>query len=170
MVNAKKGQMQISFGMIFSIIIIIAIIAVAVYVIIYFLNLNKCTETGTFKQKLQERIDQAYSGGKTLGGFDVATLPSAVKYVCFGNYGNGYLGQATNDERTAYQGLVRYANPDINMYIYPPGSGCNKGLSTFELEHIQTVQDKFFCVKVNDGKASIKISKSVEDALVTISK
>ena len=52
----KRGQLQISFGMIFSIILIIAFVALAVYVIMIFLDTGKCANTGLFKNDLQQEI------------------------------------------------------------------------------------------------------------------
>ena len=49
----KRGQLQISFGMIFSIIIIIAFVAVFIYAITIFMGWKRCAETGLFKEDLQ---------------------------------------------------------------------------------------------------------------------
>ena len=57
----KKGQIDISFGMIFSIIIIIATVAIGFYVITYFLNLSSCTKVGLFWNSLNEEVDKAWN-------------------------------------------------------------------------------------------------------------
>ena len=56
----KRGQIQISFGMIFSIIIIIAIVAVSIYVITIFLDFNKCGKVVLFYEDLEEEIQKAW--------------------------------------------------------------------------------------------------------------
>ena len=52
----KKGSIELSFGMIFSIIMIIAIVGVATYAIVSFLELGKATELSLFHQKFQETL------------------------------------------------------------------------------------------------------------------
>ena len=56
----KRGQIDISFGMIFSIILIIAVVGVAFYVINNFIELKKCTEIGLFYDDLKKYIDEAW--------------------------------------------------------------------------------------------------------------
>ena len=81
----KKGQIDISFGMIFSIIIIIATVAIGFYVITYFLNLSSCTKVGLFWNSLNEEVDKAWNSdiAQTVYTKDV---PSGITHVCFGNF------------------------------------------------------------------------------------
>ena len=56
----KKGQMKISFGMIFSIILIVVFIAVAVYAIIKFLDVQHTIQIESFKKDLQDDINDTW--------------------------------------------------------------------------------------------------------------
>ena len=78
----KRGQFQISFGMLFSIILIIAFVAVAIYVIMFFLKMKKCSEISLFVKDLQEKIDRAWSSEESDFLF-TRSLPSGIKKVCF---------------------------------------------------------------------------------------
>ena len=57
----KRGQIQLSFGMIFSIIIIIATLAVGSYVIYYFWQLNNKLECQLYKNEIQKQIDKIWA-------------------------------------------------------------------------------------------------------------
>src|SRR3989338_2426588 len=57
----EKRGLELSFSMIFSIIVIIAIVAVAFYMISYLLKLKNCTELGLFGRDLQDTIDRAWN-------------------------------------------------------------------------------------------------------------
>ena len=78
----KKGQMQISFGMIFSILLVICFISFVIYVIIYFLNFSDKVRIEQFEQEIQESIDKIWrsvQGSKTVK----LGLPKKIEKVCF---------------------------------------------------------------------------------------
>ena len=162
----KKGQLQISFGMIFSIIIIIATIAIAVYVIIYFMNVQKCVNAGYLYEGLDKKIDGAWKGGiaREIVQLDA---PAGIEKVCFGN-----LSQvATSEASSIYNELKNEPylfRSNANVFLYPPGKACESALAYHKLNHART--DKFFCASVNKkGQINITIEKGVFDALVKIS-
>lgn len=159
----KKAQMEISFGFIFAIIVIAAIIAVAVYVIIHFLNLSKCSQTGLFYSDLQGEIDKAWAGSMTSKQFS-GTLPSNLKSVCFGSLKSNPISDFIAEQNE----LKKFQNLDKNVFLYPNTKACSAQLSNYKLEHIKV--DRFFCVPVSSGKVSIKISKNETDALVTLTR
>ncbi len=78
----KKGQMKLSFGMIFSIILIIVFISLAVYVIYKLVGIQKNAEIGMFVTDLQEHIDALWNSPKGLQEQDYR-LPSKINSVCF---------------------------------------------------------------------------------------
>ena len=86
----EKRGLELSFSMIFSIIVIIAIVAVAFYMISYLLKLKNCTELGLFTRELQETVDRAWNADSSSELFE-RTLPSFVDKVCVGS-----LEQGTN--------------------------------------------------------------------------
>lgn len=161
--HKKKAQLDISFGFIFGIIVIIAIIAISFYVITHFLRLSKCTQTGTFYSDLQAEVDNAWAGSiisKTFSG----SLPSNIQSVCFGNL---TLGNPSNVDKPKYEALIRFKNLGKNTFLYPANAACNSQLANYNLNNAKI--SRFFCSNNNDGKVSIKISKNATDDLVTIS-
>lgn len=119
MKRGRKGQININFGMIFSIILIIAFIAVAVFAISKFLTIKKCSETGLFKQDLQNSIDRAWSSEGTSQNFDIH-LPSNLDYVCFVDLARGRRGE----DADKYEELERVGASDVNMFFWPLKKAC----------------------------------------------
>jgi len=158
----KRGQIQISFGMIFSIIIIIATVAVGFYVITYFLNLSSCTKIGLFWNSLEKEIDKAWNSDMTQTVFK-AEVPSGITYACFGNFSQMPLSDA---DKKMFLELKDYGSPGRNAYLYPAGKACD--LAFYSLKHAKS--DNFFCVPAKSGVVSIKLSKTSFDALVKLSK
>jgi len=146
----RAGQMQISFGMIFSIIIIIAVMAVAFYTIRYFLGFKSCTDVGLFYNDLQEIVDDAYRA--SAGYYDTFTgsLPKDVKKVCIGN-----MSSNSGEFRNEYNSLERIRHKG-NLFLYPLNSGC-EDLTFYKLDNIEKTE--FFCVDVLNGKVNIDIRK-----------
>lgn len=162
MKKKKRGQIQISFGMIFSIIIIIATLAVAFFVITHFLNLSGCTKTSLFWNSLKGEVDKAWGGDFTQEVYS-ADLPSGITKVCFGNF----TQMPYDEDKALFEELEMYEKSGRNSYLYPPEKAC-EGLAFYNLEHIVT--DKFFCVPVKSGKMSVKLSKTSLDVFVKLSK
>lgn len=161
MKSEKRGQLEMSFGMIFSIIIIIATIGVAFYVISHFVKVNNCAQIGIFYQDLQERVDKAWQEDRTQGTF-TGKLPGSVEQVCFGNFTQSY--DPKDEEEFEY--LKRYRNEEVNLFLYPPVSACGNDLATYNLKHSRA--DKFFCISPKKGELVLKVTKDVSDILVKI--
>jgi len=169
--NDKKGQevMGMSFGVIFSIIIIIAIIGVAAYAIVHFIGLKKCADTGFFYRDLQDEINRAWTAG-TGRYVDAITIaaPSGITHFCFGNLSftstlPPFIPQQTELKRLTQFGL------EGNAFLYPPNEACDGELFYFNLEHADA-GDTFFCIlKDSDGKITATIHKEPSDRLVTVS-
>lgn len=157
----KRGQVQLSFSMIFSIILIIAMVVVAFYVISYFLNLSKCTSIGLFYRSLSEEIDKAWMAEITQNVFK-AELPSGIKEVCLGN-----LTQTAGEFKEEHEALsTLFRHSKSNIFLYPANKACNKEYASFNLKHATT--DGFFCIGVIENKAEIKIVKNSDEALVSL--
>ena len=164
----KKAQtiFGLSFGAIFSIIIIIAIIGVGFFAIKHFLNLNKCTKIGFFYQDLQDEADRAWTSGIYRGDFK-GELPSSgifktgVEQVCFGK-----LSQSSTSSLKAMLSN-NYDFPDTaNVFLYPPENACEFELASFNLKHVQTRD--FFCIQVVNGVAPVQLEKDVSDSAVLL--
>jgi hypothetical protein len=159
----KRGQIQISFGMIFSIIVIIATVAIGFYVITYFLNLSSCTKVGLFWNSLNDEVDKAWNSDKTQTIFN-GNVPSGVQYVCFGNLSLAPENNITT--RNIFSELKVYEGSGKNSFMYPPKKACD--IAFYNLKHARF--DNFFCVQAKSGVVNIKISKTSTDALVMLSK
>jgi len=159
----KRGQFQLSFGMIFSIFIIAATVAVAIYAIVFFLDFQKCSEIGLFYQDLKGDVDKAWVTPIVESTFG-ERIPSAVDYVCFGNLTQevSAIDRDRRDELRRRGGVRRN-----NVFIFPPGA-CEGNLASFSLRNAEV--EEFFCNERSDGEVSVKLSKDVSDALVKLSR
>ena len=160
----KRGSISLSFGMIFSIIIIIAIIGVAFYAISYFLNLGKCTEISLFYQNFQKEVDKAWSSEITRESF-IGNLPGGIKSVCFFDRdATGAIGVGEE-----YEALEDYFITRGNMFLYPPEDACNQ--VSKKAEHVDlSGLGGWHCFEVRDKKVRIPLEKGSFDALVRINK
>lgn len=165
----KRGQFQISFGMIFSIIIIIAIVGIGAYVLKSFLATGSCASLGLTLDKLEDYIQTAWQSPIHQDTFPneeyPATIPSGITSVCFGN-----LTQTpTQNARTQYQELQRefINSKERNVFLYPVKEACDTSLAGVKIDHFKT--QNFFCVPVVKGSFSIRTEKQRFDSLVTIS-
>lgn len=151
----KQGQLDISFGMIFSILLIIAFIAFAVYGIVMFLSLQKCASTGLFKNELQTEIDRAWNSEETSFSKEIA-LPSQIKKICFVNLSLARKGEFQEE----YRQIQNYGGTSYNIYFLPLEQTC-QGQTGFLLKHIdlkKIVESKNpYCISNNNGKVGINI-------------
>lgn len=161
--------MQISFGMIFSILIIIFTIATAFYVISVFLRTKSCVDAGFFYDKLDNKAGAAW---RATAVSDILTLdvPAKVKAVCFGNLTEEGGTQFVDDAkmRDELRKSIAATRSGANVFLYPMYEGCEGKFPYHKIEHI-TVEN-FFCVRAVDGKITINLKKGVFDPLVKISR
>jgi len=162
----KKGDLSISFGMIFSIILIIGILGISFYAIRYFLGLKQCTDYGLFNQDLDKEVMKAYESDSVKTTFK-GSLPSAIKSVCFGS-----LKDSSNSVEFA-DIKKRYGSRDGNLFFYPPADAediCSK-VSYRTVPHLSTEKlGGFTCFPVVSGKVSIKLEKGSFDSSVYVVK
>ncbi len=143
--------MQLSFGMIFSILIIIVTVGVAFYVISEFMETGRCTELRAFHENLQREIDTTWRSASAQLTYNRA-LPSSVTSVCFGSIAT--LDKERHGvEAAAFQS---YRDTDNNFFIHPVQ--CGRGVSVRQLSHVGVA--KAFCVPVRDGKVKLALSKA----------
>ena len=134
----KRAQMKLSFGMIFSIILIIIFISFAIYGISKFLSLQKNIQTKQFADNLQSDIDDVWRANQ--GSQPVQyLLPSNIESVCFN------AGAGDNMELKKKGGLFGGA---------------------YSIEHLEFEGSP--CFNVVDGKVKMRLSKDFGEALVTI--
>lgn len=139
----KKAQMKMSFGMIFSIILIVIFLAFAFYGITNFLSFQDSVKIEQFSSDLQEDINKMWqsSGGSVEADY---LLPTKIESVCF-----------QDDE---YENLVFHSNEFVGGKM---------------IEHLNLTKmtgGKELCFDNNNGKISFVIEKDYGDALVILSK
>lgn len=139
-----KGQMNISFGMIFSIILIIIFLAFGFYAITKFLDLQKSIQVEKFLSDLQSDIDQMW---KSPQGSQTITyiLPMNIISVCFKT--DKYQNLEFNSEKLIGGGNIE--NIDLaNM----------------------TSQENPYCIPNIKGKVSLILKKDYGETLVRITR
>jgi hypothetical protein len=145
--NKKRGQMQMSFGTIFSIILIIIFIAFAVYGVSKFLGVSNLAKVEKFKSDFQSDINTMWKS--TQGSQELEySVPNKIEQVCFtdGEFENMYFLPQNSD----YEGYT-LDNVDITKTIEDSKSNPKK-----------------LCMDTEDGKISLTIKKAYNENLVTI--
>ena len=161
----KRAQMNLSFGMIFSIILIFIFIAFAFYAIQKFLVIGKTAQIARFAEQLESDIDKIWKGSQG-SQKEEYFLPSKIEYVCFADYNSNKAGINQN----FYDELSLVYSYGENLFFYPVGS--SEGLSSKEVKHIDlkkiTEEENPYCIKNTEGKIKFTIKKDFGEALVTI--
>jgi len=149
-IGERKAQMQLSFGMIFSIILIIIFIIFAFYAIRSFLRVNDSAKVGNFINSLQEDVDSIWKAAK--GSQEASyTLPSNVNKICFENRGDGNLVFYDNkNERVDNTPIadIKHINLTIMLRGFPPPPKA--------------------CHNVTEEKVKMLLEKKYGEELVTI--
>jgi len=138
----KKGQMKLSFGMIFSIILIIIFITFAFFAIQKFLGIQDAMKIGQFTDSLQSDVDKLWRGSQGSQKVEYF-LPQKIESVCF-----------VNEE---YENLVFHSESFIE----------GKKIEHIDIDKI--TEDGEFCVEIIKGKVKMTLQKNYGEALVTIS-
>jgi hypothetical protein len=158
----KRAQIQLSFSMIFSIILVIATLAVAFYVIKTFVIGSKCTKIQLFYNDLENEIDEVWRSGSARQTYKVG-LPTGIEEICFGE-----INQLKEKYPNEYKALSKYSLLQKNLFIYPTQKSCDSSVSYRKLEHVNIKES--FCVPVKKGELSIVLIKGSNDSLVTLCK
>ena len=128
----KKGQINLSFGVIFSIILIVIFISFAFYAIQKILVMQEAVQAKQFIEELQGDIDKIWKSAQGSQQKEYI-LPSKVKEVCF--------------------------QDDEHENIIFIGSGLPGGLIN-HLNLIETLnKEQQFCIESAKGKITITIKK-----------
>jgi hypothetical protein len=137
----RSGQLDISFGMIFSIILIIIFLAFGFYAIKKFLDLQETVQIGKFSQDLQKNVDDMWKSSGRQNVF--YTLPTKITFVCF------VSGESRNMKFTSSQIIE------------------GKEIQNIDIANITSIENPY-CIPNVKGKVSMTISKNQGESLVTI--
>ncbi len=170
--NFKKAQTQISFGMIFSIIMIVVILAFSFYGIRWFLGFMETTQAHTFFDDLQADVNRVWRG---MEGSDARTykLPRKVEQVCFGNFDDLVLGDPSGlgwvpkDDNVAF---LPYGE------IEPSSKEINHLNATATIDRAATnvpgtiLESNYYCIDVERGELKLVIESRRGESFVTLRK
>jgi hypothetical protein len=152
--NNKRGQMHLSFGMIFSIILIIAFFAFAFYGIQKFLAFQQQAKYHQFLDQIQTDVDKIWKSSQ--GSQELSyTVPSSIKKVCIleSCRGLGYFCRNSQDN-------IAFPNNKKNFQSYY--------ISHLDMDLTLNGKNEF-CVDVVDSKIKLALSKDFNNSLVKIS-
>lgn len=157
----KKGAISLSFGFIFSIIMIAAIIAVAFYAISFFLNLGRCADVSLFVRDLQENVDGAWSSEISKETF-IVTVPRGIKSICFWDE----AGENSGEEFREIKEFLRMDRN--NMFFYPPENACD--FPATKIDHIDVSELGWYCFPAEKNEVKIRLEKDSDNPLVVVKK
>ncbi|HJZ18790.1 MAG TPA: hypothetical protein VJ208_01680 [Candidatus Nanoarchaeia archaeon] len=162
MTRKKRGQMKMSFGMIFSIILIIIFLAFAFYAIQKFLGLKDSVQVAKFANDLQADVDRMWRGSEGSEEKEYA-IPGKIGYICFTDYKSGETGRYAN----FYKELEQTFYENENLFFFPLSSVGN----AYEIKHVdieKTTEENPKCFENIKGKVSFIIKKDFGETLATI--
>ena len=161
-ISKKKGQMQLSFGMIFSIILIVAFLAFAIFAIIKFLGTSEDIQILDFKDQVIEDVDKLWKGSQGSQEREYF-LPKEIKEVCIVDFSSHLSSEKYKDFQ-----LISYGTE--NLAFYPVGSA--SGLDSTNIKNIDveeiTSDRNPKCFEAIKGKVKITISKEYGENLVML--
>jgi hypothetical protein len=163
----KKAQevFGMSFGMIFTIILIIFFFSAAFFGIRAFLEYQKQAQIGMFYEKFQGDIDSAWHSSSA-SFYSNSSLPAGIEYVCFVNLTKPSTSSNTI-ENTIYNAMKRNFVAGRNIYLYAPSK--DYGLNWNTINHLELPSRNPYCIKVNNKLISIKIERQFEDRYPSVS-
>ena len=162
----KRGQTEMSFGMIFSIILVIVFLGFAFYAIKTFLAFQDSAKAGRFFDQIQVDIDRIWKSSQSSEQQEYV-VPSGADFVCFIDFSS----DAKGENSIFYSELERADYRSENLVFYPVEF---TGFESKEISHINieetTAGENPLCIKTSNGKVTLTLKKDFGEALVTISK
>ena len=158
--------MKLSFGMIFSIILIIMFLSFSFFGIKKFMDLGNSAQNAKLKDSIQSDVNkiwQGIQGSQTVEYF----VPSKTDALCFVDFSQGMIGSS----QSVYDELERAFYGAKNLFTYPADLGAT---GSFEIKHIDldkiTQSQNPFCFEKENGKIKMVLKKNFGESLVTITK
>lgn len=163
----KKSQMKLSFGMIFSIILIVLFLAFGIYGIMKFLEISECAKLGKMVDSLRDDVDKMWKAPQGSQKVIYNGIPKDVKYICFVNYEADGIGKNI----AIFSQMKRsYFGESENLEFYPEES--TQCMESIEINHIDiediTSKENPFCIANNNGKIQMTLKKNFGENLVKI--
>jgi hypothetical protein len=161
----KKGDINLSFGVIFSIILIAVFVFVAIYAINFFLNYSRCVQVGNFYEGFQREVSNAFLSQSVENKVFKVSLPSSVEMICFANLSERQRGSF----RDEYEMLEDYYLEDANLFLIPDSGSCDlnyKKISRLNLPEITEMHNPY-CVP---SDSELILTKKIYDSSVLVQK
>ncbi|MDO8623407.1 MAG: hypothetical protein Q7R52_04115 [archaeon] len=157
----KKGFVELSFGMIFSIILIIVFLVFAVYAITKFLEIRDVTLNASFFNDLQTDVNKMWESDSG-SAMKTYNLPRSAEYICFVDYTT-----PSNTKDKIYEELKFSYTKKENTFVYPLGKNINsKEIANIDIVKITQTENPL-CFEAK-GKFSMIIKKNYGESLVRI--
>jgi len=162
----KKGQFQIGFSMIFSIILIVVFLVVAFIAIRAFLGTQCDTEQGLFLKDLQKEIDRLWKGAGGEYVFKEKISSCKLEYVCFWDYESESFGDY---ERFTTNFLRKSTDKGPNnIYFYKREDSGIKSSTVYNI-NMSNFRNNPECFRKVEDEFQIKLNKNLNEALVRVS-
>lgn len=166
--SIRKAQQSIgmSFGIIFSILLIIFFLIIAFIAIKAFLGTKDCTQVGMFLDDLETEVTSTWSSQGGSITFK-RSLPTKIDYVCFANLTQTSKGQ----NKDVFRQISYYKGTGATLFFYPKNAACKlpyKKIEHLDMEAI-TKEHNPYCIPVERGVVKIKIERDFTDRLVRVS-
>ena len=166
MKTKKNAQMQLSFGMIFSIILIVFFLAFAFFGIRAFLGIQNSGETAKFLNDFQSDVEKVWKSEQSSENEEYS-LPGKKSFACFVDFSSSARGAKNgiyNELKRAYYGKE-------NIVFYPLDF---EGTESAEIKYIDlasiTENENPFCISNVNGKVKLRLVKDFSDRLVRITR
>ena len=157
-----QQTMDIPFGLIFSLFLIMVFIVIAFIAIKNFLSVGDCAGVGQFYEKFQDKVDEAWTSQSSEFSFKM-DLPSGINTICFIDFSRQLQDSGGN---LSWE-LGRYSEEDVNVVLFPVTDACN--MESKKINHINiskiTESKNPYCVDIS---RELKIKKGFYDKQVLI--
>ncbi|MEK6757995.1 MAG: hypothetical protein AABX88_02600 [Nanoarchaeota archaeon] len=171
MKRGTRAYLELSFGMIFSIILIIVFLAFTGYVLTKLVGGGDKAQIAKFTNDLRNDITRAWVSSY-VSETNEYNLPKKIEHVCFIDFSSDGGGKGSPDNTELYDELNMEYFGEGEMVLYPADSG--EGLDSNTLEHVNltkiTKSENPYCIENKKGKISITIKKGYRENLITLTR
>jgi len=170
----KRGSIELSFQLIFSLILVAVFIYAAFTGIKYFLNVSEHAQINTFIAELQSKVESAWLATEISQTYEIS-LPSGIKYVCFSEVNNLTKSALTKSNITACKDFENYLPlyKDKNLFFCPAEAAWKVSAPMYmnincNGKNCLTFPKNPYCIK-NDGKVRFKLEMNLGDEKIRLS-
>jgi len=163
----KRGQLKLSFGMIFSIILIIVFLAFAFFSVKKFIDVSTSAQITQFKDNFQSDINSVWNSPQSNQELNYR-LPKEVQKLCILD------SEATSSGSNSdiYSDLKFYSGNSNNVFFYPLEAFPN--FEGVEIKHLDigtiTANENPFCISNENGKINLVLRKNFDEIMVRVAR